>query len=74
MCITMYYLLDRFPENLRELSEDQDEQFHQNLKIMEERCWDILMMVAYCWSFQGICPETTLCKMSLKRHLCEMSE
>lgn len=40
MSIKVHYLyshLDRFPENLGNLSEVQGECFHQDLKIMEDR-------------------------------------
>ena len=40
MSIKIHYLfshLDRFPENLGELSEEQGERFHQDIKVMEER-------------------------------------
>ncbi|GBM82424.1 hypothetical protein AVEN_125858-1 [Araneus ventricosus] len=39
MSIKVRYLhnhLDRFPENLRDTSEEQGERFHQNIKTMEE--------------------------------------
>ena len=40
MSIKRHYLcshLDYFPENLGDVSEEQGEQFHQDIKIMEER-------------------------------------
>ena len=39
MSIKVHYLhshLDRFPENIGHLSEEQDERFHQDIQIMEE--------------------------------------
>ena len=47
--------LDCFPANLGDLSEEQRERFHQDIKIMEERYesrWDAHMMADYCWSLQ----------------------
>ena len=46
-----FYHLDRFPENLGDLSEEQGERFHQDIKVMEKRCqgrWDTHMMADYC--------------------------
>jgi len=40
MSIKVYYLrsiLDRFPENLGDFSEEQGERFHQDIKVMEDR-------------------------------------
>lgn len=40
MSIKVHYLyshLDQFPENLGDLSEEQGERFHQDLRTMEER-------------------------------------
>ena len=40
MSVKLHYLyshLDRFPENLVVVSDEQGERFHQDLKIMEER-------------------------------------
>ncbi|GBP42315.1 Organic cation transporter protein [Eumeta japonica] len=42
MSIKLHYLrnhLDKFPDNLGNYSEEQGERFHQDLKVMEERCW-----------------------------------
>ena len=56
MSIKIHYLfshLDRFPENLGEVSEEQGERFHQAIKNMEMRYqgrWDSRMMSDYCWS------------------------
>ena len=43
--------LDRFPENLGALSDEQGERFHQDVKEMEERYqgrWDAVMLADYC--------------------------
>jgi hypothetical protein len=50
MSVKVHYLhsnLDRFPENLGDLSEEQGERFHQDIKTMEARYkgrWDAHMM------------------------------
>ena len=59
MSIKMHFLfshLDRFPENLGDLSEEQGERFHQDIRTMEERYqgrWNANMMADYCWSIQN---------------------
>jgi hypothetical protein len=45
--------LDRFPEYLGDLSEEQGERFHQDIKTMEARYQgrgDAHMMADYCWN------------------------
>ena len=55
MSIKLYYLhshLDKFPENLVNISNEQGERFHQDLREMENRYqgrWDEVMMADYCW-------------------------
>ena len=64
MSVTLHYLyshLDRFPEDLGALSVKQGEQFHQDLKAMEERYqgrWDKHMMADYCWSIKRECRDS----------------
>ena len=54
MSIKLHYLhshLDKFPDNLEDVSEEQGERFHQDIKVMENRYqgpWDSLMMSDYC--------------------------
>ena len=54
MSIKLYYLhshLDKFPDNLGDVSEEQGERFHQDIKVMEDRYqgrWDSHMMSDYC--------------------------
>ena len=73
MSIKVHYLhshLDRFPEFLGDLSEEQGERFHQDVKAMEERYqgrWDNHMMVDYCWSLQCDCFDITHSRQSRKR-------
>ena len=57
MSIKLHYLfshLDYFPGNLGDVSEEQGERFHQDIRTMEERYqgrWDVHMMADYCWTF-----------------------
>ena len=73
MSVKLHYLyshLDRFPENLGAVSDEQGEWFHQDLKTMEERYqgrWDKNMMAEYCWSIKRECPETVHKRKSYKR-------
>jgi hypothetical protein len=49
----LHFHFDYFPENLGDLSEEQGEKFHQDVKEMERRYqgrWDVSMMADYCWS------------------------
>jgi hypothetical protein len=51
----LYFHLDYFPENLGDLSEEQGERFHQDVKEMEGRYlgrWDVSMMADYSWSIK----------------------
>ena len=54
MSIKLHYLfshLDYFPENLGDVSEEQGERFHQDIKMMEERYqgrWDAYRMSDFC--------------------------
>ena len=56
MSIKVHYLhshLSEFPANLGDVSEEQGERFHQDVKVMEERYqgrWNCNMMADYCWS------------------------
>jgi len=58
MSIKVHFLhshLDRFPENCGDVSDEQGERFHQEIKLMEERYqgqWDKRMMADYCWSLK----------------------
>lgn len=56
MSIKVHFLfshLERFPENLGAVSDEQGERFHQDIKVMEQRYqgrWDSHMMADYCWN------------------------
>lgn len=73
MSIKLHFLnshLDKFPENLGALSDEQGERFHQDLMMMEERYqgrWDKNMMADYCWSIKRDCPEQVHKRRSYKR-------
>ena len=62
MSIKMHYLnshMDRFPENLGSMSDEQGERFHQDMKEMETRYqgrWNAVMMVDYCWTLKRDLP------------------
>jgi hypothetical protein len=54
--------MDIFPENFSEVSEEQRERFHQDIKENERRYqdrWDVNMMGAYCWTLHHEIPETS---------------
>ena len=51
----LYSYLDRFPENFGSLSDEQWEEFHQEISTMEVRYqgwWDAAMPADYCWSIK----------------------
>ena len=56
MSIKVYFLfshLDKFPENVGSVSDEQGERFHQDLMTVEECYQDRLdryMLADYCWS------------------------
>ena len=58
MSIKLHYLyshIDKFPENLGSMSDEQGERFHQDIKEIEIRyqgLWDAAMMADYCWSLK----------------------
>ena len=73
MSIKLHYLyshLERFPENLGDLSEEQGERFHQDIRTMEERYqgrWDAHMLSDYCWSLMRDCAQEPHKRKSYKR-------
>ena len=54
----MYFLfsyMEKFPENLGAVSDEQGERFHQDMREMEERYqgrWYAVMLADYCWSLK----------------------
>ena len=73
MSIKLHYLfshLDYFPGNLDDVSEEQGERFHQDIRTMEERYqgrWDVHMMADYCWTLIRDCTEQSHRRKSYKR-------
>lgn len=73
MSIKVHFLfsqLQRFPDNLGDVSDEQGERFHQDIKVMESRYqgrWDTHMMADYCWNLMRDCPDTKHTRKSHKR-------
>ena len=66
----LYSHLDKFPENLGSVSDEQGERFHQDMRDMEERYqgrWDAHMMADYCWSIARDNPNLAHKRRSLKQ-------
>ena len=66
--------LDNFPENCGDVSDEQCERFHQDIKVMEERYqgrWDKIMMTDYCWSLKRKKPYHHYSKKSMERKILE---
>jgi hypothetical protein len=62
--------LDGFPENLGDLSEEQGERFHQDIRTMEERYqghWNAHMMADYCRTIKNSPHESNQARKSYKR-------
>ncbi|ESN97976.1 hypothetical protein HELRODRAFT_177647 [Helobdella robusta] len=75
MSIKLHYLfshMDRFPENLGSMSDEQGEKFHQEMKEMETRYqgrWNAVMMADYCWTLKSDIPDAEHSRVSNKRKL-----
>ena len=73
MSIKVHFLhnhLDRFPANRGDVSDEQGERFHQDIKEMETRYqvrWDARMMGDYCWSIKRDNPKANHSRQSRKR-------
>lgn len=80
MSIKLHFLhshLDKFPENLGDMSEEQGERMHQDLRVIEERYqgfWDTNMMSDYCWSLIRHFPKSTHNRRALKRSFLELND
>ena len=64
--------LNYFPENCGDYSEEQGERFHQDIRMMEERCqgrWDINMLADYCWCLKRDISVSQRKRKTLKRSL-----
>ena len=65
MSLKMHFLnkhLENFPTNIGDVSDEQGERFHQDIKIMKERYqdrWDTHMMADYCWTLKRDLSSTT---------------
>ena len=66
MSIKVHFLhnhLDRFSANCGDVSDEQGDSFHQDIKEMETRYqgrWDARMMADYCWSIKRDNPKQTI--------------
>ena len=73
MSIKVHFLhnhLDWFPANCGDVSDEQAERFHQDIKEMENRYpgrWDARMMAGYCWSIKRGNPKANNSRQSRKR-------
>ena len=62
--------LSRFSENLGDLSDEQEERFHQDISDMEVRyqgLWDATMLADYSWSIKRDDAGASHCRKSVKR-------
>ena len=62
--------LDQFPANCGNVSDEQGERFHQDIKEMETRYrgrWDSRMEADYCWSTKCDNPDANHSRQSRKR-------
>ena len=73
MSVKMHFLrshLDYFSQNCGDLSEEQGERFHQDIRVMEERYqgrWDVNVLADYCWCLKRDVVATQHRRKSLKR-------
>ena len=73
MSIKLHFLhshLNRFPENLGDVNDEQGERFHQDIKMIEKRYqgrWDQHMMADYCWGLERDCVAVCHRRKSSKR-------
>lgn len=73
MSIKVHFLhshLDYFPANLGDVSEEQGERFHQDIKEMERRYqgrWNVNMIADYCWMMKRDDPQRVHSRKSNKR-------
>ncbi|KAI6653941.1 hypothetical protein LOD99_3117 [Oopsacas minuta] len=74
MSIKLHYLynhLERFPENLGDLSEEQDERFHQDIRTMEERYqgrWDAHIRQITAGALCVITPKNLTRRIRIREH------
>jgi hypothetical protein len=64
MSLKLHFLdshLDLFPKNLKEVSDEHGERFHQDISIMEKRFvgrWNCGMLAEYCWTIMRETPDS----------------
>ena len=74
MSIKVHFLfsyLDKFPDNLGAVSDEQGERFYQDLMAVEERYqgrWDRHMLADYSWSIKRDCSAMVCKRKSYKRN------
>ena len=79
MSIKLYYLfshLDYFPETLGDVSEEQRERFHHDIRTMEGRYqgrWGSYMTADYCWTLIRDCTKQSHSRKSYKRTLLQIN-
>ena len=79
MSVKLHYLfshLDYFPENLGDVSEEQGERFHQNIKTLKEKYqgrWNAHMMSDYCWTLIRDCTKQCYRRKAYKRTFLQMN-
>ena len=72
MSVKMHFLwshLDYFPQNCGDVSEEQRERFHQDIRVMQERYqgrWDVNFLAGYCWCLKRDVVVTQHRRKSLK--------
>ena len=75
MSIKVHYLfshLENFSDNLGDVSNEQGERFHQDIKIMEDRYkgrWGSTMLADYCWSLKWDCSNIIHRRQETKRKM-----
>lgn len=80
MGIKLHFLfsqLEMFPENLGDVSEEQREHMHQDLRLMKFRYqgfWNTNMISDYCWSLIRHIHKSTHEKRALKRSFLDISD
>ena len=73
MSVKLHFLfshLEQFPANLGDVSDEQGERFHQDMKEIEQRYqghWDEHMMSDYCWGIKRDIPDKVYRRKSYKR-------
>jgi len=75
MSIKVHFLFshfENFPSNLGNVSDEQGERFHQDIKSMEDRYkgrWGSTMLADYCWSLKRVCSNIIHLRQVTKRKM-----